>query len=206
MLLEFQFHSLYSAGLTGTQEENHMKSQLVVLTGAVLAVAAVVAVPETRVKAQPDSTAKFQPLVAYGFRANASSPLILQGDLIGNNAFWQVQFGPVESNTFAMFHSTAAATESTASAFSAGCHAEYSKVAILANSGTFTLELFATVCGAYDSSGAGGEVKKGVYSLVSATGRFEQCDRGTGDISIEVHADGSETLQLLGVLRMPAKD
>jgi hypothetical protein len=183
-----------------------MKSWLVVVGAGLVAVAALVVVPKTLVKAQSDSTAEFEPLVAYGFRANASSPLILRGPQIGNNAVWQVQFGPIKSNTFAMFHSTAAATESTGSSFSAGCHAEYSEVLIVANGGTLTLDLFTTACGEYDSSGAGGRFKKGVYTLASATGRFQQFAHGTGDLSIHSNADGSEVLQLLGVLKRPAMD
>ena len=41
------------------------------------------------------------PLVADGFRADSSSPFILRGELIGNNAIWQLLIGPVDSETVA---------------------------------------------------------------------------------------------------------
>ena len=73
-----------------------MKSQIVTTISQTLLAAAVLPL---MLKAQAPQDLQVARLEAVGFQADGSSPLILQGDLIGT-ATWQVLDGPVLSNTF----------------------------------------------------------------------------------------------------------
>ena len=148
-----------------------MRSLLIVVTGAALAMAAAAEAvcsggacgsikPAVRpadgsvrgIKSLSGGQAgdsAIQTFQADGFQADPSSPLTLQGDLLGTNATWQTLVGPVRSNSLATLPSVSAAYDG------GGCVAEYSQNQIVADDGsTLTLSIYGLRCEPYNPSAA----------------------------------------------------
>jgi hypothetical protein len=181
--------------MLGRRVAKHSKNTraFLVIAGALLAVAAMAALPGTPAWAQHDSTkVHFQPFQAIGYQANSSSPLVFSGKPIGNNAIWQVLVGPLESSPFA--------TIPSAQGFGGAlCVADYSQAEIVATDGsTLTVNVYGTRCEPNDPAGA--HVKSGVYSVASGTGAFKNTHGGTGSISFDAPGDGSIYVNVTGFI------
>lgn len=168
------------------------KSQFVAVTGALLTVVALVVAPLVHVRAQPAS-AQLTTIAADGFQANASSPLFLKGDPIGDGAVWHRLAGPFLSNNFAMI----AGASGTPLPFNgAGCQTEYSQDEIVTQDGsTLTGFVYGFRCEPYPATGA--HITTGTYSIQSGTGRFQGAI-ATGTISFDARADGSTLVHIGG--------
>jgi hypothetical protein len=77
------------------------KSLFMVIAGVLLNLAAMAVRPALRVRAYPTSPIHFQKFEAVGYQASSSAPLVFRGTPIGENAVWQLQAGPLESDSFA---------------------------------------------------------------------------------------------------------
>lgn len=169
-----------------------MKPQVVATTGALLALAAVLAVPVCA-QAPPDTSSKKKiRFEVSGFQTNSTAPFLLQGDLVGEGAVWQHVAGPFLSGTLTLIPG--------APTFGGvGCRAEYSQDQIVAQDGsTLTVNVHGFHCEPYDSPGA--HTTTGSYSLVGGTGIFKDATLGGGTVSIDVHADGSATIHIGGFI------
>lgn len=183
-----------------------MKSRFMVISGVLLAVAAIAVLSARRVRAQADSSnVQLQRFEAIGYRPNSSSPLVLQGELIGNNAGWHPVVGPILSNNFAMIPSAADPFNG------AGCQAEYSQDQIVTQDGsTLTVNVYGIRCEPYDppatstATSSGVHTKIGAYSFVNGTGKFQNVCAGTGSVAFDTASDGSASIKITGmIVRMP---
>jgi hypothetical protein len=182
---------------------NKTKSPLLVIAGALLAVAAMAATA-TQASAQDDSTkVRFQPFEAVGYQADSSSPLVFQGRPIGKNAIWQVLVGPLESSAFA----TIPSASDPAGFGGAVCAADYSQAELVTEDGsTLTVNVYGFRCEPSDPAAAtapGAHFKSGVYSVVGGTGAFKKVGGGTGSISFDAPGDGSVYVNITGFLKYP---
>src|SRR5579864_7756395 len=108
----------------------NMKSHLIIIVSGALIGAAAIIPTAIRLRAQGLVNApQLRRFEAAGFQASATSPLILQGDLLGNNAVWHVTTGPVLSNTFGMIPAVTGFD-------GAGCQADYSQDKIVTQDGS----------------------------------------------------------------------
>jgi hypothetical protein len=181
-----------------------MKPRIVIST-VLLAVAAIAVLLANRVWAQADSSSvQLQRFEAIGYRPNSSLPLVLQGELIGNNAVWHPVVGPILSNTFAMIPGGGDGFTG------AGCRAEYSQDEIVTQDGsTLTVNVYGTRCEPYQppatSTAASSRVhtKIAAYSVVSGTGKFQNVCAGVGAVAFDTAADGSTSITINGgIVRM----
>jgi hypothetical protein len=110
-----------------------MKSRFMVISGVLLAVAAIAVLKGTQARAQGDSTTeRFQRFEAIGYQASSSSPLVFHGQPIGNNAIWHLQIGPLESSAIASIPSAPDPTTFGG----ADCRAEHSQAEIVTQDGS----------------------------------------------------------------------
>jgi hypothetical protein len=187
-----------------------MRLGLVVLTSALLAVTSLVgsAVVRSRDAGGPSSKAfvvkkedpepRFKLLVASGFQANSSAPLVLEGEMLGDSAVWKRLTDPIFSNTFAMIPPAAGGSTPFDGA---GCVTEYFQAEIVTPDGsTLTGSVYGVRCEPHGSSGTptGAHNTNGIYAITGGTGKFEDVTRGVGTISIDARADGSTILFLEG--------
>ena len=140
------------------------------------------------------------PLVASGFQADSSSPLVLSGGILGDNATWNPQIPPIDSPTVTMIPAGPGFD-------GADCRVEYRQAEIQVPgdgnaAGTLMVNVYLTRCDTYDSSGSlsGAYHASGIYSVVSGTGRFAAADGGTGSIQFDAHSDGSVFSSINGFL------
>lgn len=146
----------------------------------------------------PDCASCAHPLVADGFRADSSSPFILQGELIGHNAIWQLLIGPVDSAPVA----TIPPFEPTFGG--AGCRAEYrqGRIAVPGDDGgssSLTLDVYLFRCD--PSSPSGASLASGSYSVIGGTGRFSGVTGGTGSIQFDTRSDGRVYCHIQGFVQ-----
>ena len=176
----------------------------------------------------PDCSTCAHPLVADGFRADGSSPFILQGGLIGTNAIWQVLIGPVDSATVTTI------PPSGATFGGAGCRAEYRQGRITvqdddrgnsslsrnagvseapakrepaalsgveggAEGSALTLDVYLFRCEPSPPSGA--SLANGIYSVVGGTGKFSAVTGGTGSIQFDARSDGRVYCHIQGFVQ-----
>lgn len=158
----------------------------------------------------PNCASCAHPLVADGFRADGSSPFILQGGLIGTNAIWQVLIGPVESAT------VTAIPPSGATFGGAGCRAEYRQGRITvpdddrgnsslsrnegaAEGSALTLDVYLFRCDPSPPSGA--SLASGIFSVVGGTGKFSAVTGGTGSIQFDARSDGRVYCHIQGFVQ-----
>ena len=135
---------------------------------------------------------KLLPLNALGFQADSSSPLILEGNLIGHHAIWQLRVAS-QSGTFE--------TIPPGSTFNgAACRLDYRKAEIVAQDSTLIVEVYATRCEPYNSSGVptAAYTANGVYSILGGTGRFAGIIGGTGSIQFDAKSDGTVFVSIHG--------
>jgi hypothetical protein len=121
--------------------------------------------------AQPE-----QVFVVRGFQLNGSSPLVLEGDLIGANAIWQPLASPIQGSTTETIPSGPGFNGAT-------CRKEFRQAQILTQDGsTLTVHVYDTRCEPYSSSGIpnGAYSANGVYSVQGGTGKFAGFIGGTG--------------------------
>ena len=173
----------------------------VLAASAVLFAAGILATLAVRFKAAAAETIPSQaPLVASGFQADSSSPLVLSGGILGDHAVWTPQITPIDSPTIA--------TIPTGQGFDgADCRAEYRQAEIQVPgdsnpAGTLMVNVYFTRCDTYDSSGSpsGAYHASGIYSIVSGTGRFAAADGGTGSIQFDADSDGRVFSSINGFL------
>ena len=145
----------------------------------------------------PNCASCTHPLVADGFRADSSSPFILQGELIGNNAIWQLLIGPVDSPVVATIPASGATFAGAA------CRAEFRQGQIVVQNddgnGTLTLDVYLTLCDPSPPSDA--SLASGIYSVVGGTGKFSGVTGGTGSIQFDTRSDGRVYCHIEGFAR-----
>jgi len=174
-----------------------MKTHRLTVVAAVLVGAvAVGAISVIHVKAQATVTSEFDtsPLSVDGFQASTSSPFVVQGTPIGNQATWQRTLGPALSNPYGMI--------SSLSTFMGGdCRGEYTEDQIVtAQKDTLTVNVWGYRCAPFDPAmaAAGAHLTNGVYNIHSGTGKFQGVAGGAGSIQIDARPDGSTILLIRG--------
>jgi len=151
------------------------------------AVAALV-VPAIHLRAQSEPEPINIKVEIDGFQPDPSSPFEVTGDYVGTGV-WQHLVGPLLGPLFTSIPGP--------SGFTGSCQSEYSQDQIFASDGS---TLLVEVTGIRCETTPGTHRTFGAYSPVSGTGRFQVVTAGTGPITIDVHADGSSTLFIGGVL------
>lgn len=181
-----------------------MKSRFIVISGVVLAIAAIGVLAAMRVRAQEDSSnVKLQRFEAIGYRSNSSSPFVLQSELLGDNATWHPVLGPIVTDVVATFPST------TGSAPFGGavCRADHSQDEIDTQDGsTLTVSVYGFRCEPNDPPTTGTATsslnhgKIGFYSVVGGTGRFQNACGGTGSVAFDFESDGTASITIKGLI------
>lgn len=166
-----------------------LRQQVGVGLSSMLAVAAVILAPPEVLRADDHPVTVLTQFSISGFQADSSSPLVLNGDLVGTGAIWKHIDGPVLGTTVGMTSSPSGG---------AVFQVEYSQDQIVTqDGGTITVNLYGIRSTPYGS--AGGHITNGAYDIVGGTGRFEGII-GTGTVTIDVRADGSVRFILGGAL------
>jgi hypothetical protein len=134
------------------------------------------------------------PFRVLGFQLDSSSPLVLHGDLLGDNARWQLKIRIPGGTT---------QTIPNGPGFpGAACREEYREAQILAQDATLTVAVYATRCEPYSSSGTptGAYSANGVYGILGGTGKFAGVIGGTGSIQFDANSDGLVFVSIGGVI------
>ncbi len=129
------------------------------LSGAFLTIVAVVWVSSTGLRAQPFShSEESRTFVADGLQAGASSPFVVQGELIGGDALWRRVRGPVLGAVIGTIPGLPPFEGSA-------CRPEYSENEIVTPQGTLAVNLWGIRCEPNDTAAAaaGAHVTNGLY-------------------------------------------
>ncbi len=178
-------------------ETKNKKTRCITTSGLLLVGAVMVIAPVIPARAQPNlPNVVFHTLELDGYQPDSSSPLIVQGEPVGENAIWQRIVGPLLSDTFAEIPGASSPTTFNG----AVCRAKYSQAQIVGKDGsTLTVNVYGLRC----EPSAGGHLMNGIYTIEGGTGRFEDVLGGTGSIQIDERSDGSVVLRVAGRARHP---
>jgi hypothetical protein len=174
-----------------------MKSHLLSTVSSVVISAAMGVLSQVPVRAQGQvNVPHARTFQAIGFRADASSPLILhlilQGEPVGT-AIWRVLNGPVLSNPFGFLPAASGFNGAT-------CQADYSHDEIVTQDGSsLTVDVYGFRCDPSEPTGTTAAKRIGIYSIVSGTGRFKDVLGGTGSIAFDSRSDGSVFVWIDGI-------
>ncbi len=171
--------------------------RIVVWSGAFLAIVAVVGVVSTGRRAQRFSRSEeSRRFVADGLQADASSPFVLQGELIGGDAVWRRVRGPVLGDVIGTIPGLPPFE-------GAACRMEYSENEIVTQQGTLAVNLWGVRCEPNDAAAAaaGAHVTNGLYSIQGGPRAFQDIIGGTGGIQVDARSDGSVLLRIAGSIQ-----
>jgi hypothetical protein len=186
-----------------------MKSEklklVAVLSVGLLTAAIIIVLPARRVTAQAPGDPTAVEFTADGYQASSTSRLVLNGKIIGNNAKLTVLTGPILAGNPQIIPPQT--DLNIGNGFpGASCTADYSEDLITTDDpgtgtakesgNTLRLNVFGYRCDIRD--GKNSHIKNGVYSVVGGTGNLQQYFAGTGNITFDVHSDGSAIVHLQG--------
>ena len=146
--------------------------------------------------------------VARGFQLSSSSPLMLYGDPIGDNAVWQPLASPILGSTLE--------TIPSGPGFGgAVCRQEFRQGQILTQDGSsLTVHTYGTRCDPAIPSGTPAAslstasttfidhcASHGIYSIQGGTGTFADVIGGTGSVQFLLNSDGMVFLSIDGTIQ-----
>lgn len=168
-----------------------LKSRLVALPTALLALVTAIGVSVAPVQAQStDPLANVGIINVIGVRENSTAPFYIKGEPFGNGV-WESLSSPVLGETFA--------TIPKVPLFDFGgadCKPEYRRADIwTADGSSMVYNLVDYRC----EQPSGASTTNGLYDIVSGTGRFAGITAGGGIFSIDETAEGQAFLALSGM-------